>query len=73
MTWEVHYFDHRTRLNKKSRVFLSKESALRHACDLEQGKFRVLYVEGPKNERIMPSAILAWCKGHKTRLTPLND
>jgi hypothetical protein len=72
-TWEVHYFDYRVQLEKTSRVFLSRESALLHACDLERERLLVRYVEGPRKERIMPPEIAVWCKGHRTPLKPADE
>ena len=74
MTWTVRYFDHQVQLEKTSRVFLTRDSALIHACDLERGRFLVHYVQGPDEaDRIMPPAIVAWCKEHRTPLRPKND
>ncbi len=72
-TWEVHYFDHRVQLEKKSRVFRSRESALLHACDLERDRLLVRYVQGPGEERIMPPEIVDWGKKHRTPLKPADE
>jgi len=74
MTWTVRYFDPRVQLEKTSRVFLTRDSALLHACDLERDRFLVHYVQGPdEKSRIMPPAIAAWCKDHKTPIRPKDD
>jgi hypothetical protein len=71
MAWTVHYFDKRLNSEEVSRLFPSEEDALRHACDLERGNCVTHSVCGPNGERILPPAITAWCRQHKTPLNPM--
>ena len=70
MSWTAHYFDPRLNRVAVSRVFASKEDALRQACDLMLRKCVVRFVTGPNEERFDAVAITKWCKGHRTALKP---
>ena len=70
MSWTAHYFDPRLNRVAVSRVFASKEDALRQACDLMLRKCVVRFVTGPNEERLDAVAITKWCKGHRTALKP---
>jgi len=70
MSWTAHYYDRRLNRVAVSRVFASKEDALRQACDLMIRKCVVRFVAGPNDERLDAVAITKWCKGHRTALKP---
>ena len=46
---------------------LPREDALRLACDLIRGNWRVYFIQGPENEKIHAVAIADWCKAHPSR------
>jgi hypothetical protein len=70
MEWTVHYFDKRLGREAVSRTFLSESDALRHACDLERNGSVAHYVRGPDGKHILPPAIAAWSRQHKTTRRP---
>src|SRR3979411_1166058 len=57
MSWTAHYYDRRLNRVAVSRVFASKEDALRQACDLMMRKCVVRFVAGPNDERLDAVAI----------------
>jgi hypothetical protein len=68
--WTVHYFDKRSNKEEVSRPFASEENALQHACDLELNGCISRYIRCPGGRHILPSAIIAWCRQHKTSKHP---
>jgi hypothetical protein len=70
MSWRAHYYDRRLKRAAVSRVFASKEDALRQACDLMLLNCVVRFVTGPNEETLDAIAITKWCKGHRTALKP---
>ncbi len=64
MTWKLHTSDDRMRPTVQGfEQYDSRVSALEAACDrMRQSHIKVLYIAGPKGERIEAAAIVAWCK-----------
>jgi hypothetical protein len=70
MSWIAHYYDPRLNRAAVSRVFASKEDALRQACDLMLRKCVIRFIAGPNDQKLDAVAIMKWCKGHRTALKP---
>lgn len=68
--WTVHYFDKRLNSEEVSRIFASKEGALRHACDLELKNCITHHIRGPNEQRILAPAISVWCRQHRSPKHP---
>ncbi len=68
MTWKLHTSDDRMRPAVQGfEQYDSRVSALEAACDrMRQSHIKVLYIAGPKGERIEAAAIVAWCKARST-------
>ena len=69
--WTVHYFDKRLNSEEVSRIFASKEDALRHACDLELKNCITHNIRGPNEQRssLRPSVFGADSIGPRSTLS----
>jgi hypothetical protein len=67
MSWPAHYYNPKLNANAITRPCITKEEALRLACDLMHRECRVEFIQGPGKVKIHAVEIADWCKAHPAR------